>query len=100
MEIIGDTQCDHEYKLIVALDPEDIFEIEQAAYSLAHSREEWWKGKGKPVKDGDFPHITFHNMLKSHELLGVWRTAAEGARSWVERAEEAYYAETENEEEN
>lgn len=100
MEIIGDTQCDHEYKLIVALYPEDIFEIEQAAYALTHRREEWWEGKGKPVKDGDYPHITFTNMLKSHELLGVWRTAAEGARSWVERAEEAYYAETETEEEN
>lgn len=93
MEIIGDAQCDHEYQLIVALDPEDIFQIEQAAYALTHSREEWWKDKGSPVKDGDYPHITFTNMLKAHELLGAWRTAAEGARSWLERAQDAYYAE-------
>lgn len=97
MEIIGDTQCDHEYKLIVALDPEDIFEIEQAAYALTHSREKWWKGKGKKVKSNGYRDIAFNNMLKAHELLGTWRTAAEGARSWVERAEEAYYAETEEE---
>ena len=85
MEIIGDTQCDHEYLLIVALDPEDIFEIEQAAYALTHSREEWWKEKGSKVKEGEYSHITFRNMLKAHELLGQWRTAAEGARSWSRR---------------
>ena len=87
MEIIGDTQCNHEYKLIVALDPEDIFEIEQAAYALARSREEWWSSHGSKVKDGEYQHITFSNMLKAHELLGTWRTAAEGARSWLNRVE-------------
>lgn len=90
MEIIGDAQCDHEYQLIVALDPWDIFEIEQAAYALTHSREEWWaeKGGGKYHQAGtEHKSILFTNMLKAHELLGTWRTAAEGARSWINRVE-------------
>lgn len=90
MEIIATQDCEHEYKVFLSLDADDIIELHHAAHAHQERQMDFWNDRGKPFKDphpsgAQYRNQIFHRMVRATQLTGALDLLATGALSWMER---------------